>query len=677
MVRVTMFMVAGILLAVHAPLLPVEVVLTSSAFFLIAFIVAVILKSKLAAGWCGLSLVLLLGYMLVFERTPSARMEHPVHHLINIQAYRAVVSSYPELRARSVRTVAKITALKTPSGWKDCQGLVLLYFPLRDSISFAYGDILLVEGAPKEIEPPANPGSFDFRQFMAYKGIYIQDVVSAERVRHTGYVPPSTFIAYAIKVRLWASEKIRAVVDGERERSTATALVLGVTDGLDNELLQAYAATGALHVLAVSGLHVSIIYWILLLFLKPIDRGRTMKWVIALLSVFVLWSYAFVSGWSPSVMRAVTMFSFVAISRPWRQSTNIFNTLASSMFCLLLFDPYYIMSVGFQLSYLAVFGIVYLQPRLYKLWEPQSRIVDEVWKVSSVSIAAQIATLPIGLYYFHQFPNYFLPANLVVIPISFVVLVLGLAIAAFAFMDPVIQIFGFLLTWTIKVMNGIVMFFEGLPFSVINDIHISLYECLILGAMIASLVILFNHKQFASLIFGVGLACVLAIVQWHQDAFIRKEAAIRIYNIQNQSVVDHMSHGKSVLMADSMQLTSSIIAFHVRASWLAQGIGEYCFNKDFTGAAGCNVWLWDGVAILQITGREHKVPAGSFKYVIISSNSVHSLTELAVVKCQKIIVDSSNSHYFAERLQQQAKAMGLDLWSVPHQGAFEHRHVLH
>jgi competence protein ComEC len=676
MVRVTLFMVAGILLAIHAPLISQRVVLIAAGCLAALFTVSVIINSKLASGWCGLLLVFLLGYLLVIERTPQFRAEHAIHAKEDILAYQAVITSYSERRARSVRTLAKITEMKSASGWRTCEGSFLLYFPLRDSLEFKYGDVLLVNGAPKAIEPPSNPHAFDFKQFMAYKGVYLQDVVSAERVQPAGHSPPSMYIAHAIKVRLWASQKIKSVVDGDRERATATALVLGVTDGLDNDLLQAYAATGALHVLAVSGLHVSIIYWILLLFLKPLDKGRAMKWVIAIISVFILWTYAFVSGWSPSVMRAVTMFSFVAVSRPWRQSTNIFNTLASSMFCLLLFDPYYIMSVGFQLSYLAVFGIVYLQPRLYKMWEPQNRIFDEVWKVSSVSIAAQIATLPIGLYYFHQFPNYFLPANLVVIPISFVVLVLGLAIAAFAFLNPVAEVFGFLLTWTIKLMNGIVMFFERLPVSVIDNIHITLAECILIAAMIASLVILFNLKKFGGLVLGFLMATCLFVLQWRHDTLLQEHGVIRVYSIQGQSAVDHIARGRSVLAADSTRLTSALLDFHIRPGWIQEGITEYAFNRRAIGE-GCNIWMWNDMAILQVHAKERKLPLGRFRYLIISANSVRSLDELSGVNFEKIIVDSSNSPYFAERLQQQASALGLDLWSVPHQGAFEQRHVLH
>jgi competence protein ComEC len=513
---------------------------------------------------------------------------------------------------------------------------------------------------------------------MEYKGIYAQDFISKDRVLRIGSNPTNLFLSKAITVRLWADRQIKSVVTGRREQATAAALVLGVTDGLDNELLQAYASTGSLHVLAVSGLHVSIIYWIILLVLKPLDSTRSLKWLLAFISVFVLWSYAFVSGWSPSVLRAVTMFSFVAFSRPWRQSTNIFNTLASSMFCLLLFDPYYIMSVGFQLSYLAVFGIVYLQPRLYALWEPSGRLLDEIWKVSSVSIAAQIATLPISLYYFHQFPTYFLPANLAVIPISFVVLVVGLAVAVFSFIDPLVWILGWILTITVKLMNGLVMAFERLPFSVIDNIYITPLQCLVIACLICSLLLLFIQKGFGWLILAMTFAFCLSITQWHRQMSLQALATFRVYSVKGQSIIDHIARGESVIVSDSTENTKSMIRSHLRPAWLEDGVSSFSSVRqlDIRYGPGCRLWQWQGVSILQLTTRGTVPRGGSVHYVVISNNAVMTLQELAGVKCEKIIVDSSNSFYFAERLRSEAASLGLPVWSVLHDGAFESKHVI-
>jgi competence protein ComEC len=679
MVRVTLCLVAGILVAIHLPgSLQIQTAIVLMGGSAVVFIAAFCFKSKVVTGFSGMTIIVLLGGLLVSQRTPRNNSAHLIHQAEEVLAYQAVVTSYLEERKSSYRTRAEVNAVFTETGWNPVVGTVALYIPLRDSVVYQYGDLLLVNGSPKKIPGPSNPGEFDFRRLMEYKGIYYQDWIPAERVRVIANEPPNRFLSAAIKVRLWADRCIRSAVHGAREQATASALVLGVTDGLDQELLQAYASTGALHVLAVSGLHVSIIYWILLLILKPLDRPGASKWCLALISVFLLWSYAFISGWSPSVLRAVMMFTFVAFARPWRQSTNIFNTLASSMFCLLLYDPYFIMSVGFQLSYLAVFGIVWLQPRLYGLWEPRARLWDEIWKVSSVSLAAQIATLPIGFYYFHQFPNYFLAANLAIIPISFVVLVLGLAIPAFSFFGPLVEVLGWLLTWTIWCMNTIVIAFERLPYSVIANIYITKVECIVLAAFIGSIVLLFIRKDFGWLMLTVTFACTLSLSMWLRQSENWRYATVRVYNINGLSVIDHILDGHSTLVADSVRLSPGTVDFYIRPAWLRDGVRESAFMQQqrVADVRGHKAWLWNGIAVLQITQRGPGLPDGSFRFVVISNNSLATLDDLSGVKCEKIIVDSSNSPYFAERLRAEAVCMGWQLWSVHHDGAFEFKHVL-
>ena len=174
------------------------------------------------------------------------------------------------------------------------------------------------------------------------------------------------------------------------------------------------------------------------------------------------------------------MFSFVALAIPAGRRTNIYNTLAASAFFILWYDPFLIMSVGFQLSYIAVLGIVYMQPALYNLWEPTNRLWDEVWKITCVSIAAQLATLPLGLLYFHQFPNYFLLSNLFVIPGSFVVLILGILILVVNVISPIASFLGMLLEWTIKALNVIVFTIEDFPFSLIENVYITTFQCWVL-----------------------------------------------------------------------------------------------------------------------------------------------------------------------------------------------------
>ncbi|HYG19850.1 MAG TPA: ComEC/Rec2 family competence protein, partial [Ohtaekwangia sp.] len=436
-IRIVVFFIAGILVGIYYPeSIPLEyaVILFFSsvgAYFLIAYLSRFAKQKMINPGFAGLLAILLAGYLNVHLKTDADRDDHFARLSDQPGYYKAVVTGYATERNKTWRMEVRVTAVKQDSAWQVSTGMVMLYLSKADFTEpFEYGDVLLVNGSPQAVKPPSNPGEFDYQKFLSYKNIYHQHFLRKGNVARIGSVPDNPVTKLAIDARIWADSTLRKFVSGEREQAIASALVLGITDGLDNDLLNAYAATGAMHVLAVSGLHISIIYLIILTLFKPFNKSVSGRWTLAFISLLILWIYAFITGLSPSVLRAVTMFSFVALAKPWKQKVNIYNTLGASAFFLLLFDPYMIMSVGFQLSYLAVLGIVYIQPKMYLLWEPKHRLVDQIWKVTTVSIAAQIATLPLGLLYFHQFPNYFLLANLLVIPGSFIVLVGGLAILA-------------------------------------------------------------------------------------------------------------------------------------------------------------------------------------------------------------------------------------------------------
>lgn len=623
MVRVTIFYVAGIAAAINCPWqVPLWLLIT----VVIAYII-------LRWGFIGLLCVSLLGFARVeYHAGKKDRAAHTDHYIVTL-------TRYAEERDRS---------------WRIEAGDLLLYFSKSDfKQPFHYGDVLLIRGSPSLIKPPSNPGEFNLERHFYYRNIYYQHYITAGNAVLIDHDRGNPLIASAIRVRLWADRQLKTYVRGEREQATASALVLGVTDGLDNDLLQAYASTGAMHVLAVSGLHVSIIYWIILLMGKPLEKLKAGKTILAIVSVVLLWIYAFVTGWSPSVLRAVMMFTFVALARPWKQSTNIYNTMAASAFCLLLYDPFFVMSVGFQLSYIAVFGIVFIHPHLYALWEPRSRWWDEVWKVTSVSVAAQIATVPISLYYFHQFPNYFLIANLLVIPASFVVLVAGLAVLPFAFVPFLAKAVGFLLEWSIYIMNGIVMFIGSLPFSVVRNIYIDGIQALLLAGITACVLFCFIFKRVQWLWIGLAASAAFSVLDWiHLDQVVRKNH-ITVYNIKGRTVLDLINDGEAYSYGEYDQ-------FHMAANRVKLGATSVRSTSD-------SLIIWRGMRIM--VGCR-KIPSNiPVDILIISNNSVDSIPP---IKCRKVIIDSSNSFYLAERLLHQPVPGDVHVYSVLHEGAFQY-----
>lgn len=656
MVRVALFFVSGIAFAIGIPFrIPVSVPVTLIVVYTLVFLLR---RWNLFFGILGLSSVFLLGCIRVQEHIARNDPTHFQFHSFDL--YKVTITRYSEEKENSWRTEASVVAVHD-STWKATTGNVLLYFSKKDfATPFHYGDELIIRGSPTPVQPPSNPGEFDIQRHLFFKNIYHRHSLGGDRVHLIGSGAGNSFISSAITVRLWADRQLKTFVPGDREQATASALVLGVTDGLDNDLLQAYASTGAMHVLAVSGLHVSIIYWIILLAGKPLEKLKSGKVVLAIGSVVILWIYAFVTGWSPSVLRAVMMFTFVALARPWRQSTNIYNTMAASAFCLLVYDPFFLMSVGFQLSYIAVFGIVFLHPHLYLLWEPQRRIWDEVWKVTSVSIAAQVATVPISLFYFHQFPNYFLLANLLVIPTSFVVLVTGLAILPLSVIPVVASWTGFALGWVIYAMNQIVIIIGSFPFALIQNIHIDAAQAWLLAAATLGVVLCIIHRQLTWLWCALLLAIAFSVIDWIHLFTVVDRHHITVYNIRGQTAIDFVNKGRLLTYGDS------ISPFYTAANRVrlgAESIGPITVSEK----SGCSTIAWQSKIIVIIRSPDFELPENvEIDLLILSGNSVRSIPQ---IKCDKVIIDSSNSFYLAERF---VGDKGDSIHSVLHHGAFQY-----
>lgn len=683
LVRVALVFAAGIVFGLYFPeLLPIQPVNLLFIFLLIGFAVLAYLKwkdklSHVNIGFIGVFALFLAGYINVYYSTDSNRADHFIHDGKTITHYKVLITKQSQEKENSWKVEAEVQAVQhADSTWAPRSGKVLLYFSKKSYLQpFQYGDILLIAGKPEALKEPSNPGEFDYKKFLTYRKTYHQHFLRDGDAVKIGYDPSSKTVAYSILAREWADRALKENINGKQEQATASALVLGVTDGLENDLIGAYAATGSLHVLSVSGLHVGIIYWLILLIFRPLHKFTKGKWALAIFSVIVLWGYAFITGISPSVLRAVTMFSFVALARPWGQKTNIYNTLAASAFCLLLYEPYLIMSVGFQLSYLAVVGIVYLQPKLSRLWEPKSWFWDSVWQITCVSIAAQAATVALGLLYFHQFPVYFLFSNLFVIPISFVVLVLGIVVVVVSFVAPLAAALGFLLQWTIWFLNYGVFNMEALPWSLIDNVYITTFQCWLLMGAILCIIFLFELRKTSYLTVSTICMVSFAVFQWIHFMEHISQKKIIVYNVAGHSAWDVMHNGQVYFFSDSVLMADrDKLRFHIRPNRLRNGVGEIYDGQTQTfvrNLPGCKLIVWNGLKILQVEKSNFVAPENlSVDYLLIGGNAVYSTKLIQTIKFKKLILDSSNSFYFAERLLKDAQAHGIPVYSVQHQGAF-------
>jgi competence protein ComEC len=302
--------------------------------------------------------------------------------------------------------------------------------------------------------------------------------------------------------------------------------------------------------------------------LKFLIPGKRLERPRSVVLMILLVVYAGITGFSASVLRSTVMFLFMAGARLAGRSTNIFNTLAASAMALLIYDPYLIMDVGFQLSYLAVLGIVSVQPWLFGLWEVQNRVADWVWNITCVSIAAQLVTFPLGLLYFHQFPNLFLFSNLVVIPVATAILGLFFPLVLLSWWDCALQCIGCVMKWTVWLLNWSVGFINDMPYAVWKGIEVSTGQALFIYAAIAAVLVVLMRRRARLLL--PALLSLLGVLMF--DAFdlylARQQRSETVYNINGHQAISVIDGRTVHFYADPEFLSdTSGIDFHVRHHW--------------------------------------------------------------------------------------------------------------
>lgn len=655
------FLVIGIILYLFLSLrnsFKYQYILASLAFFLLF----------------GLGTQRLTGYK---DQTKS---DHLINQSATIEAYKALVVQSPEVKDKSVGCRLEVYQVLIDGDWKSSDGIVSAYLDLERGKDVKYGDLLFVQGSPQATSPPANPGEFDYRGYLIYNRIYHQQFVG-DGFSVIGHTSSNWFVLKANHLRSESVKILSALITDDSARGITLALVLGVKDDLQDDVIQAFSATGAMHVLAVSGLHVGIIYAIVFLLLKKVGlSNKKYRWWLAILSMLILWAYALLTGLSPSVLRAVTMFSFIAIGRALSRNTNIYNTLAASALALLLYNPYLIMSVGFQLSYLAVFGIVYIQPKLYQLYESDHWLLDKIWAITCVSIAAQLATAPLSILYFHQFPTYFLLSNLFIIPAAFVILVSGLLLLATSVISMMAGALGWLVTQFIVAVNGLVFWVSQLPGSTMDGIYLSILDTWLIYGLMSCLIIFLAKRRYTYIKFAFGFSMLLAVSQvWHFSQFAGTNE-FSVMNISANRVFDFRSGFQSTMLSDtSFSKDSQGQRFHMYPKRLLSGSAQQPENDQLsileTHTSLGTVITFDGKSILyldrKLASRLKSSASIDVDWLILGKNALSDLSKIKEsITFQQLIIDPTNSWYVDRALVDQADSLNINYHSIRQDGYF-------
>jgi competence protein ComEC len=340
-----------------------------------------------------------------------------------------------------------------------------------------------------------NPNQFDYGKYLLQKSILAQTFVDHSHVKtHDSLIRDAFFYADLIRATILKNLKKRNF--NTKELNILMALLLGQQQDIAPEIVCDYQFAGAVHILSVSGLHVGFVLLFLNFILQWIPNSKRNSYYKLAVTLFALWGFAVLAGLSPSVIRSVTMFSFVAIGLHLKRQTNIYHTLLVSLFLILLFEPSFLFDIGFQLSYVALFSILWMQPLLNAIWQPKNKIILYFWQIITVSFAAQIGTLPLSLYYFHQFSGLFFITNVIVIPFLSVIMAMGIVVMLLASVDFIPKFLAVSLEWLIAILNKIIGSIASLEQFVLKDIPLNAILLWSLYFVIVALVFCFKKASF-------------------------------------------------------------------------------------------------------------------------------------------------------------------------------------
>ena len=548
-----------------------------------------------------------------------------------------------DLPQQKNRSIACQVHLSYPTDKK-----IMLYLePNVNSKTLSPGDQLIAHTRVNPFKNLGNPDEFDYKGFMKNKGFSGSAYASSHNWVRTGE-RSHTLRTEALRVRAKILNVYKSFGLNSEAYSFISAITLGYKADLSDDLKEAFRASGTSHVLAVSGLHVGIIYIIIIsLFSFLGKRGKALI-IKQLLILLCLWGYVFITGMPVSVIRAAIMLSILCIGKMFNRKGLNYNTLAVAAFFTLIINPFHLFDVGFQLSFSAVFSILFFQPKISKLFAPKNKIIVYIWSLFTVSLSAQSGVFPLVLYYFGTFPTYFFITNLLVLPFIGVIIysAFGLTfLTLFSFLNiGFIQALTRLVTvfmqFLINAVLKIIYFFESLPLSVLEGLHISELQLFLIFAIILSFSF-FVLRENARMLIVFLMSLTLLIATNFISYFKSPTDQFIVYNSYNESQMGYIISGKKIALSEN----SLQIIPHPTASI---------------------VLLTDNI----YTSKTSNLTL-SVDYLILASDNSFSMTELiAFYKPQKLVIDSSIGQYAARKIQSECKKLNIAYHDISNSGAF-------
>lgn len=571
-----------------------------------------------------------------------------------------VVKDLPVQKQKFVKCELKVLQVKTNTFYTNTKGTLVGYFKnSQASSSIQAGDVIVINSKLMEIESPKNPLEFDYKTYMAHRQIHYTTFIDSCAFAITGNEAPLSAVwLMGLKIKKHLLSTLKNSGLDKDAYGICAALLTGYDDDIDSSIREAFSHSGTLHVLSVSGLHTGLIYLVLAFMFDLIDRKKKHKITKFIFITLCLWLFALITGFSAPVLRAVIMFNLLGFGKIFFRSDyrNQINILLVSAFMLLCFDPFLIYNIGFLLSYFALFGILFFQPLFAKWWQPERKFTLMIWESFTASFAATISTLPFTLFYFKQFPLWFFICNLIVVPTTFVILLL--AVLVVLKVTPVYKIINciiILLTYFINFFNR-----EGAGY--IDNIHFTAIDAVLMSLLLFFITLGFYFRSYKYIMFSVVL-----LLCWQLNGIIisynaKNQNYLSVYHLKKQNAFSIKN--KQEVVIDSIGLAD--FNFHVKPHLISfnnPAIDQKPFNYVITPSNHC-----------LIVDKQNFWPKADYRHIsvlVISNNFKVKATDLQQFSNLKTMVaDGTNNRYTIKQLAELCSKFGVEFYSTQSKGAY-------
>lgn len=666
--KITCCFIAGILFGYYLKPSPFLVFIIVPILFFSIFSFQFISKKEFSKkSFFGVLVSLISIFIGVTTTIIHSEKVYKIHYINQITDFEKDYTILLSIKERLKSTVLNqryIASIKSVDNNKSF-GKIILNIE-KDSVlkNISIGTNLRIKGNFYKNRGPINPNQFDYGHYLENQQIFAQIYVDKDHIKTENL--EYSLLSIVGNLRDMIIKNLEKAHFPKEELSVVIALILGQQQDISPEILKDYQYAGAVHILSVSGLHVGFILMFITFLLRPIPNTKLGSNSKVVIIIICLWLFGILAGLAPSVVRSVTMFSFIAIGMHYRRTVNIYHTLLVSMLLILLFKPSFLFDVGFQLSYIAVFFIIWLQPLLASVWQPKYKVSSYFWDIITVSFAAQIGAFPLSVYYFHQFPGLFLITNLIIIPMLSIILAIGVVVVIFAAFDFVPFYFAKALEYSILFLNKIIHWVASFEDFIFRDISFNFLMLLSCYFIIISVILYCKVPSFKKLLVILIAIICLQTVYFFNDYSIKNQKEYFVFNSKKNTIITERN-GNQVTVYGNDLLLANLESDVAITSYL---VGNFCTIKAKKPLD--NLFYFDNKKVLLIDSTTVYSSSLSPDVLIITQSPKMNFERLLkILKPKKVVVDGSNFKIYVKRWEATCRKEKIPFHSTNEKGFYK------